>query len=204
MSGYAIYSVGTPYIAYLPERTLYNQIMIQGPLWIDVEMTRVIITWPEWLRESMYVLSFIGQPACMITLLAGAGLCALIRRNYVWVAAMVAAGFVIVLNTLLKVLFHRVRPDTYDPHAALLPTYSFPSGHAAASAVVLALVAYMAWRFLPRVWGVAVAIVSGMLIVGIGISRVYLGFHYPTDVLAGWIVGLIGALIIVWQVRRHE
>jgi membrane-associated phospholipid phosphatase len=102
--------------------------------------------------------------------------------------ASVAGGFV--LNALLKITFHRARPDLW-PALVSEHTYSFPSGHAAMSTVfyggLASVVFHRTDRLLPRVASVALALVA---ILNIMASRVYLGVHWTTDVVAGFVVGV--------------
>nr|MBA2714303.1 bifunctional DedA family/phosphatase PAP2 family protein [Rubrobacteraceae bacterium] len=123
-----------------------------------------------------------------------------------WLAA-VAGGAV--LNQLLKGLFERPRP--FFEHPLLIETsYSFPSGHAMESFVVYGMLAYLAVLAL-RSWEARVGVVFGaaLLVVLIGFSRMYLGVHYLSDVLAGYAAGgvWLSALITgVETIRRgkHE
>lgn len=83
----------------------------------------------------------------------------------------------------------------------VLETYSFPSGHAASSVVIFGLIALIAWHLLPQPYAsIAVGLLVALIVL-IGISRVYLGAHYATDVLVGWLVGAVGLAIIIWIVR---
>src|SRR5690349_6309716 len=104
------------------------------------------------------------------------------------------------LNGALKQLFQRPRPEVV-PHLREVMSMSFPSGHALQSAVVYltlgVLLMRMAQRRLTKVYCMAVAIVATMMV---GASRVYLGVHYPTDVLAGWLLGLSWALLC-WMIE---
>ena len=94
-----------------------------------------------------------------------------------------------ILNQVLKQLFHRERPSAVE-WGQHVTTLSFPSGHAMTSIITYGAIAYLVGRLGPTqqlrrmVWGVA-----ALLILAIGISRMYLGVHYPTDVLAGFLGG---------------
>lgn len=167
----------------------------------DSFLISFISSWPLWLHPFMYGLSVIGQPLVMIIIALVIGVIAVIRRNSrLGIAALIALATVLV-NSLIKILIHRTRPDTYTPLHHLLQSYSFPSGHAAGSMIVCGLLAYIAWRKLPQRWSwIAVTLII-FVILAIGVSRVYLGAHYPTDVLGGWVVGVIGLLIIIKWVK---
>lgn len=91
--------------------------------------------------------------------------------------------------SLLKVLFARERPDLFFEITA--PTsYSFPSGHALLAVAVYGFAAVVVARLRPRLRG-ALSLAAPLAIAGIGVSRVYLGVHWPTDVLAGFAVGFL-------------
>lgn len=113
---------------------------------------------------------------------------------FVWGA--VASGAA--LSTALKALFDRPRPELF-PHGTVAYYASFPSGHAMLSAVTYltlgALLAKSQRRRRIKVFVMAVAI---FVTVAVGLSRVYLGVHWPTDVLAGWTAGAVWA-IVCWE-----
>jgi undecaprenyl-diphosphatase len=112
-----------------------------------------------------------------------------------------AAAATIGINAIIKLLFQRDRPETGYVEEMLIHSYSFPSGHSAGSMVVYGLVAYLALHSLPAPWGMIVAILLGILILSIGISRIYLGAHFATDVLGGWLIGAIGLAIIILIIK---
>jgi undecaprenyl-diphosphatase len=112
------------------------------------------------------------------------------------------------LSSGLKELFDRPRPDLV-PHAVQVYTASFPSGHAMLSAVAyLTLGALLARVQAQRRVKAYLLGVSVLLAVLIGVSRVYLGVHWPTDVLAGWCVGAAWAMfcwtVALWLQRRGK
>jgi membrane protein DedA with SNARE-associated domain/membrane-associated phospholipid phosphatase len=130
------------------------------------------------------------------------------RRRWIflgsWLAAVAGSAF---LNQLLKGLFERPRP--YFEHPLLIePSYSFPSGHAMESFVVYGMLAYFAVLAL-RSWKARVAVVCGaaLLVMLIGFSRIYLGVHYFSDVLAGYAAGgvwLSSLITGVETIRRSK
>lgn len=112
------------------------------------------------------------------------------RRDAVQVFA--TAGGAAIMNYALKVSFQRARP-TLVQAMITESSYSFPSGHSmVSSALIFALVA-IAW---PTRWRWPV-VVGGVVFTGtIGLSRIYLGVHYPSDVVAAWCVSFVWALLV--------
>ena len=124
-----------------------------------------------------------------VCLLVGA---LLLRRrcvNEALLLTFVAAGIEL-LNAVAKIVFHRPRPELRFVH---LDTYSFPSGHAAASLAIYGTLAFVAGRRLRRRGRVLLAVATVTLVLLIGFSRLYLGAHYLSDVLAGLFLGLAWA-----------
>ena len=97
-----------------------------------------------------------------------------------------AVGGVAVGNYLLKGLFGRARPDLWEK-IVNETYYSFPSGHASASFALAVCVVLIFWR---TRWRIPATIISALYVLTVGASRLYLGVHYPSDVLGGWIFGL--------------
>lgn len=124
------------------------------------------------------------------------------RREPVLLAATTTGSWL--LNELLKWSFHRPRPDVNWLVQAT--GYSFPSGHSMVSIAFYGALAYLLWNWLPYP-GLRrlTAGLCALLVLSIGISRIYLGVHYPSDVLAGFIAGgcWLTACILACEAARH-
>jgi undecaprenyl-diphosphatase len=134
--------------------------------------------------------SLLGSEAIVPALILVAGLLGFRRRWGAVVSLLMVTAGAQLLNDVLKDLFHRTRPA---PVLGWIPAqqFSFPSGHAMVAAAFYLFLAYLAWRLFPRGWRVAAATTLIGLVLLIGLSRLYLGVHYFTDVVAGYIAGFI-------------
>lgn len=157
---------------------------------------------PGWLEEMGRDFTALGGVGVLVLLsLAVLGFLLLLRKYRTALLMLVTVGGGMLLSSVLKLGFARPRPDLV-PHESIVYTASFPSGHSMMSAVTyLTLGALLArtqahWRVKAYLLVVAVAVT-----VLVGVSRVYLGVHWPTDVLAGWTAGAVWALL-AWLVAR--
>ena len=164
---------------------------------------------PGWLEELMRDVTGLGGTGVLtFVTLAVAGFLALDRKSHAALFVVAAVGGGMLLSTLLKLGFDRPRPDLV-PHGAVVYTASFPSGHATVSAVVYltlgALLARVQPRLVLKLYLLGLAI---LLTVAVGVSRIYLGVHWPSDVLAGWAIGAAWALLCwaaaLWLQRRGQ
>jgi undecaprenyl-diphosphatase len=162
---------------------------------------------PSWLPEAARDVTGLGSYAVLgLATFSVTGFLLLVRKRAAaaLVAASVAGG--VLLSALLKLAFQRPRPDLV-PHAVEVFTASFPSQHATLSAVVYLTLGALLMRVQPnwpvKLYVMAVAVAVALLV---GASRVYLGVHWPTDVLAGWCLGAAWAracwLAALWLQRR--
>lgn len=155
---------------------------------------------PAWLAEAGRDITGLGGMAVLVLVtVAVAGYLWIMRGYRMLMLLITANGLGILFSLLLKQAFSRPRPDIV-PHLSQVYTSSFPSGHSMMSAVVyLTLAAIVTTTINRRKLRVYVFGVALLLIVLIGGSRVYMGVHYPTDVLAGWSAGIVWALL-AWNV----
>ncbi|MEP9349072.1 phosphatase PAP2 family protein [Xanthobacter sp. KR7-225] len=164
---------------------------------------------PAWFEEVMRDFTALGGTAVLtlVTLAVIAYLLLVRRRGTAFLVAASVVGAT-VLASLLKWGFGRPRPDLV-PHGVAVYSQSFPSSHAMLSAAIYltlgALLARSQERVRVKVFLLGVAVFVTVLV---GVSRIYLGVHWPTDVLAGWAGGAGWAaaswLIMLWLQRRGE
>ncbi|MGA0594367.1 phosphatase PAP2 family protein [Enterovirga sp. CN4-39] len=155
---------------------------------------------PAWLEESARDFTGLGGHAILgLVTLATLGYLLMTRRRGAAALVFFAVAGGMVVSALLKLGFERPRPDLV-PHGVRVYTASFPSGHAMLSAVTyLTLGALLARVHKPRRVKVFFLGLAVVLTVLIGLSRIYLGVHWPSDVLAGWCVGACWASLC-WYV----
>ena len=146
------------------------------------------------LEPIMLEITFLGTGTVVIAVVAVSAMFLwLTRHQYSAALLMVSAVGGVLLNNLLKVGFDRPRPQIFEWGSHAISS-SFPSGHAMSAAAVYGTVAYLAARLQKRhLHRVLTLLAAGVLIVLIAGTRLYLGVHYPSDVLAGIVIGLAWA-----------
>ncbi|AUW59024.1 hypothetical protein C1T17_13910 [Sphingobium sp. SCG-1] len=160
---------------------------------------------PRWLlRMVRDVTALGGWTVLTLITVAVAGFLMVARRGATALFVIFAIAGGAILSTALKSLFNRPRPDIVA-HLVDVHSTSFPSGHAMNSAIVyLTLGALLARTQQVRALRIYLLLVSIILALMIGASRVYLGVHWPSDVLAGWIVGATWATLCSLLARRLQ
>lgn len=158
---------------------------------------------PAWLEEAVRDITGLGSMIVLVLVTAVAIFYFLLvgrRREALLVLVTVGSGQI--LSSLLKLGIDRPRPDLV-PHLAEVQTLSFPSGHAMMAAVTYLTLGSMLAGIVPgRATKIYVLGVAVLITLMVGVSRVYLGVHWPSDVLAGWCAGFAWAMLC-WLATRH-
>jgi undecaprenyl-diphosphatase len=161
---------------------------------------------PHWLTTTARDLTSLGSTTVLVFLgLSAIGFLLMQGRRAAAVLVLASVGGGLALSNGLKLVFQRARPD--EAYRAVEATqYSFPSGHALISTVAyLTLGALVAHAIRERRLKVYVQSLAVLLVFAIGLSRIYLGVHWTTDVLAGWGLGAAWAMVLwlaTWWIER--
>jgi membrane-associated phospholipid phosphatase len=156
---------------------------------------------PEAVLSGFHVLTFFGDSHTLTVLTVIVALALWLRSQHGlalgWTLALAGNGL---LNPTLKRLFERARPT----HPTALVTeegFSFPSGHSSGAVVAYGMLAYLALRLLPRRWHRPALAAAVALVCCIGASRVFLGVHFPSDVIAGLLSGTAWLLVCISSIE---
>ncbi|PJN89501.1 phosphatase PAP2 family protein [Bacillus sp. mrc49] len=108
-----------------------------------------------------------------------------------------------ILNAMVKLCFQRTRPDLH--RLIEIGGYSFPSGHAMNAMSLYGILTFLLWRHIKVKWGrILLIVMSTSMILTIGISRIYLGVHYPSDIIAGYLAGGFWIATSIWFFQRYQ
>jgi undecaprenyl-diphosphatase len=184
----------------------------QSPVMLDVD--QMVYRWAASMRSDPATLFFvtftrIGSPVGMAVIALGAAAFLFVRRHRglsLYVA--VTGGMSGLINLGLKEIFARARPDLAEA-LRKASGYSFPSGHAMGSMVVLGSLAYVVACLRGR-WRLRSATIAALLssVLAVGLSRVYLGVHWISDIAAGYVAGIVWLAVATvtfeafWRIRK--
>ena len=159
----------------------------------DTRLTGLIEGWrTPWLTGFFRAVTWSASsvPVALVAVAAVAVLLWLARQREALFVALVA-GVGTLLGTLAKQVTARPRPPVASALVELPTSFSFPSGHTLAAVLLWSVVVLAVWRTTTRTWLRWIAAAVGLsLAVLTGMSRVYLGLHWPSDVLASWLLGI--------------
>lgn len=175
-----------------------------GPLWRGdqavVALMRSSLGVP--LLQALAAFTVVGSLPAMAVVGAAVAVGLFASRQWllaaIWIVATVGNGLLV---RAVKQAVGRVRPEHLH-RVASEDGFSFPSGHAAGSTVVYGLLAYLVVRWCPPRWQRAVWVGAALWVLAIGFSRVMLQVHYLSDVLAGWLMGLVWLLLVAGTAER--
>lgn len=141
------------------------------------------------------IVTQIGGVIGVLAVTSGIAALLILRKKYIKTILLVAGvGGAAIINMVLKLIFERTRPDLWD-QLVVESSFSFPSGHAMASSAlafsVIAILVNTKYKWYAVVLGALFTLL-------IGFSRLYLGVHYPTDILAGWFVSAVWVLLVTF------
>jgi undecaprenyl-diphosphatase len=141
---------------------------------------------PQTVLKTCAVITHLGDRAALIAVTCGVAIVLFWRRKFLlamaWLVTTASGG---IMNSLLKLWFARVRP-VHDHGFAVVDGWSFPSGHASGSMLVYGLLGYVIVRHTRAAFHIPIAVITVMVVIGVGASRVLLQVHFFSDVLAGW------------------
>ncbi len=161
----------------------------------DRVILKQIARFPAWVQPIMQFATLVGQPPFTVGVAAAIIGYGVARDNFNLVILGGIAIVTLLVSSILKLLLRRARPVNEYVKSMLIRTFSFPSGHAAGSLVSFGLVAYLLESTFSRGTPVSACIYAFCFL--IGVSRIYLGAHYPSDIVGGWIVGGMGLAAIL-------
>lgn len=158
------------------------------------ELSRLIT---EDLTDIMIFISIFGSAIVLIPLAVLLVLITWKSQKYALYGKMAAVNLVVVsvLNEVFKLLFHRQRPDIL--RLVTVTGYSFPSGHSMVGMAFYGFILYLCFKNIKKPWNYCASCLLAVLIISIGISRIYLGVHYASDVIAGFSAGLAWLTIFI-------
>lgn len=167
----------------------------------DATITKLIVSLPESWRSVFLFITYLGDPILTIGIGLIVALWGYTITNFRLLLAGISVWLTLGIGSLIKLLIGRERPLSEYSANLRIDTFSFPSGHSSGAMIAYGLLAYVAWHILPQPWNIVTVIVCGIIIASVGISRVYLGAHFPSDVIAGWLLGAIFLLLVIFVLR---
>lgn len=167
----------------------------------DKDITRLIAHLPESWRPFFELISYIGHPVTISSIGLLVVMYGIFKHKPMIALTGTFVWLALLISTALKLLIERARPLTDYVAGMHIPSFSFPSGHTTGSTIAFGLLAFYSYYLLPRPFNYICLAVFSLLILLVGISRVYLGAHYPTDVIGGWILGGVILCVVIFVIK---
>ncbi|MDR0268433.1 phosphatase PAP2 family protein [Paenibacillus sp.] len=158
----------------------------------------------DWLTSMMKFFTFIGSSlmSVIIFVLVFFFLMIVLKHRRELIMFLIAVGGSELWNLILKDIIQRARPNTH--RLIEITGFSFPSGHSMGAFSLYGAITYLLWRHIPSFAGRIVMITAGIaLTLLIGISRIYLGVHYPSDILGGYVASATWLMISITLFERY-
>jgi len=152
-------------------------------------------------RPFFEFMTMLGDPLAIGIVSIGIATAGFMQSNMKLVATGAIIPLTVLIGALLKLAFERARPLTEYAMNMKLQTFSFPSGHSSGSMIAYGILAYIAFVKLPAPWNLVAGTLLLLVPLFVGLSRVYLGAHFPSDVIAGWLLGLAALAFVVLILR---
>lgn len=162
-------------------------------LWINARSSPL-------LDAFMVHITDLGSVLCISVVTVAIAAYLVSKKMYVKTFLLLASiGGAAILNFTLKLFFQRARPELWE-RLVTESNFSFPSGHAMGSSALAFTIIALLWN---TRWRIPAIVIGALYIIVIGSSRLYLGVHYPTDVLGGWLVSFAWVLAVSLIVYTH-
>ena len=153
------------------------------------------------LKPFFLFITGLGDPLFTVSIGAIVVIWGVLQHNLRLATAGGMVWLTLAIGSTIKMAIGRARPLTEYAASMHIKTFSFPSGHSSGATIAYGLLAYLTWHYLPQPWNYIVTALLIALVVLIGVSRIYLGAHFPSDVVAGWMLGVLMLLIVIYVIK---
>jgi membrane-associated phospholipid phosphatase len=180
---------------------LAEEILHRETITLDATILQSLESWHSPLLDKIEIaITFLGEPEVLTFWCVTFSIFSLSQRKWaatITIVVLAAGG--ISLNHLLKNIFSRARPELWN-HIIEVNNYSFPSGHAMTSLIIYGFLGYwFSQKYFQ--WRSLIISITVLLISAIGFSRLYLGVHWPTDIIAGYAAGILWLLACIFSLE---
>lgn len=179
-----------------------DDVVDREALWLDEAILRTLNSHANSFWDAFFVIATqLGGVGAILAIASGLiTLLALRQKSKAAVTIGMSVAGAAILNVGLKLLFERSRPSLWE-QLVVETSFSFPSGHAMISAALSLAIILICWETGSR-WYIVV--LASVYILVIGFSRLYLGVHYPTDVMAGWLVSGAWVSVVAMALQSRK